>query len=373
VSFCPTDVRESDLARFEMHATIRPDGPPRGLTILDLLVVTAGFACGLVLFMSSRFLVGRVYILPSGTGSFQSLLGFPPFGLLWALVAGLAALIVGRSLRYRRHIRPAEWLAVALAIVLFDSGFGGFLPERAGSTDGEIVWVDWNASGVPVGFDLWSPHLDESRDYLASVALRTTAAAVLIGVAVAMLGKIRPGWLAVLVIALAILLTLGPVRLAEAMSREVSSSAVRAGYRASAGETAWTRTGLALYLDARAWAGYSIRVFCLLVVGVAAAASLARRDHKWLWTEWAAFASACVLASASIADEFIARPAFDRSTRVIALGAYLVVLALLGALFAAGSAALARRMAARFAVAGQRPAAPTATANHAQACPPPLA
>ena len=54
------------------------------------------------------------------------------------------------------------------------------------------------------------------------------------------------------------------------------------------------------------------------------------RGRRWLWTEWAAFALATVLAFCWAYDEFVARPAFDRPARVIALGTWLLVLVLLG-------------------------------------------
>ena len=314
-----------------MDMQMRSGREPGTVTTLDLLLVIAGFACGLVLHQNSAFGHGVVYILPSGTAAFRSSLGRLETAWLWAFVVGLAFLVVARRFRYRGAIRSAEWLAVSLTIVLVDSAFPAFRPDRATSTDGEIVWVDWFGNGTPVAFNLWTPHTADSREYLTGVSVRLTAAAWLIGTAAWVLrSKLSHGWVAALVIAIAMLFTLGPIRLAEAMSSEVASSARFPGFRPPPGEAAWTRTGLSLYLDARAWAGYSLRALWLSAVAIATAVSLVNRGRRWLWTEWAAVALATVLAFCWAYDEFVARPAFDRPARVIALGTWLLVLALLG-------------------------------------------
>ena len=327
-----------------MDMQTRSEPEPGTVTTLDLLLVIAGFACGLVLHQNSAFGHGVVYILPSGTATFRSSLGRLETAWLWAFVVGLAFLVVARRFRYRGAICSAEWLAVSLTIALVDSAFPAFRPDRATSTDGEIVWVDWLSNGIPVALNLWTPHTADSQEYLMGVSVRVTAVASLIGTAVCVLrSKISRGWVAVLVIVIAILFTLGPIRLAEAMSSEVTSSATPR-LSAPPGEAAWTRTGLSLYLDARAWAGYSLRAIWLSAVAIATAVSLLNRGRQWLWTEWAAFALATVLAFCWAYDEFVARPAFDRPARVIALGTWLLVLALLGWLLIVAWAVFRRRV-----------------------------
>ena len=51
------------------------DQPPRGITTLDLLLFTAGFAFGWVMQQSSALRGNSYYILPLSTGGFHSLLG----------------------------------------------------------------------------------------------------------------------------------------------------------------------------------------------------------------------------------------------------------------------------------------------------------
>jgi hypothetical protein len=300
-------------------------------TTSDLLFLIAGFACGLVLHQNSAFCHGRVYILPSGTAEFRSFLGRFEVAWLWAFIFGLAFLIVARLFRYGGAIHPAEWLAISLSIVLLNSSYPDFRPDRPASLDGQIVWVDWHGDGYPTSFNLWTPRTADIREYQKGVALCLTAAAAVIGSAAWVLrARIGSGWVAVLVIAIALLFTLGPIRLAEAMSSEVVSSARNPGFRPSRGEVAWTRTELSLYLDARAWAGYSLRALWLTSVVVATVQSLVNPVRRWLWTERGAFVLASFVACGWVYDEFVARPAFDRPARVIALGASLFVFALLG-------------------------------------------
>jgi hypothetical protein len=85
-----------------MDMETRSDREPAAVTTLDLLLLIAGFACGLVLHENSTFAAGRgAYILPSGTAGFTSLLGMTVTGWLWAFGVGLAVLVVGRCFRSR--------------------------------------------------------------------------------------------------------------------------------------------------------------------------------------------------------------------------------------------------------------------------------
>ncbi|MFI5456939.1 MAG: hypothetical protein ACHRXM_15950 [Isosphaerales bacterium] len=305
----------------------RSDREPAAVTTLDLLFLIAGFACGLVLHQSSAFGDGRMYNLPSGAAEFRSLLGNAAIGWVWALAVGLVVVIVAKRFRYGGHVRPTEWLAVSLAIVLFDSAVPGFRPDQAMSKDGEVGWVDWFGNGPPVAFHLTTPHTAERRQSAMWVSLRLTAPAMLIGIAGWVLRKkISCGWVAVLAIAVAVLVALGPIRLAEAVSAEVSSFVIYFGHPSPPGEVPWTWTRLALYLDARAWLGYSIRALWFAVLALLAVVSLSDRGRRRLWTEWASFACAILLGCCWAHDEFAIRPAFDRTARVIVLGTWLLLL-----------------------------------------------
>jgi hypothetical protein len=336
-----------------MENEARSDPVTAANTTQDWLFFIAGCACGLGMLQNSGFGRGlgfgagfdRVYLLPSGTAAFRSLFGTPGIGWFWALTVGLAVMAVGRHFRVGGRLRAAEWLAVSLTIILLDSALPDFRPERPGSMDEEVVWVDGFGNGAPGAIFLWTPNKASAREYLAGNALRATVAAVLLAFAGwLMRAKMRPGARLFLAIAILALVAFGPMRLAEAMSSEVASSLANPAYRPRSGEVPWTQGGLRLYLDARAWLGYSFRAFWLLAVGIAAVSSLVTRGRRWLWTEWAAFGTATVLACCWAYDEFVARPAFDRTERVIALGIWLVVLgaAAWGLIFF--GTALARRL-----------------------------
>ncbi len=116
-----------------------PAQAPNGVTTLDLLLFTAGFACGWVMHQGSALSTGVFYILPLSRGPFQSILGTSWIGWLWAFSVGLAFLVVGRRFRYDCRNRPAEWLALALAILLFESVYPSFRTGRAGSMTGETA------------------------------------------------------------------------------------------------------------------------------------------------------------------------------------------------------------------------------------------
>jgi hypothetical protein len=345
-----------------MNRVIPPARAPSGITTLDLLLFTAGFACGWVMHRGSALRFGQFYSLPLSRGGFNSLLGTVWIAWLWASVIGLAFLIVGRRFRYDCRNRPAEWLAVALAIVLFESVYPAFRTERAGAMTGETAWIEPSAPsdsryaignfrdrthllpGSPLTYDLWWPKPGESRTELLWIALQMTAAALLIAIAGWCLrARLSPGWVAVLAIVITVLVALGPIRLAEATSIDVSSSAPNPGYRPSAGEKPWSWPWVAAYFDARAWAGYSIRALALATLAMLAARSLLTRWQAWLWTEWAVLVCAAIIAGCWIYDEFVARPALDRTVRITLLGTWLLVTAVMPALLIWVWSSLGRR------------------------------
>ncbi len=313
-----------------MNRDTRLDPAPKGITTLDLLLFTAGFACGWVMHQGSALRTGRAYILRNLVGVFQSLLGTAWAGWLWACVTGLAFLIVGRRFRYDCRNRVAEWLAVALAIVLIESVYPAFRTKQVGSMTGETVWSLAPAANMwpshTVAYELWWPRDGGTWEDRWSVAMRLMTAA-LVGIAAWWFrGKLSPGWTAAAVVALAVLFALGPMRLAEATSIEVSSSAPNPAYQPGPGEKPWSWPAVAAYYDTRAWAGYSLRALAIVTLGMLAAVSLVRRWREWVWTEWAAAACAAVIVACWVYDEFVARPALDWTVRVVLLGAWLLVL-----------------------------------------------
>ncbi len=168
--------------------------------------------------------------------------------------------------------------------------------------------------------------------------------------------KVNPGWVALLVTAFAVLVALGPVRLAEATSREITYYVYDHNDGAilpSLGGKPWRWMWLYVYLDIRAWAGYSIRALALMMLALLATASLVKRWRRWLWTEWAAFLSALVIAGCWIYDEFVARPALDRTVRVTVLATGLLVIAIVAAVVLFVGSVIARRV-QRFHVAPPR-------------------
>ncbi len=249
--------------------------PPAGITTLDLLLFTAGFAFGWVMHRASALHTGRIYLLPVMQSSallnrqfwvlsFQSHLRMVWVGWLWAFVIGLAFLVLGRRFRCDCRKRWAECLAVALAIVLFES-----------------VW----------------PQMGESWAELWWMATRLAAGAAVIAiVAWRFRAKLSQGWVAVLVFVIAVLVTLGPIRLAEATSVDATSSAPHPLILPGAGEKPWSRPWVAAYFEVHVWAGYSIRAAALMTLAILTARSLLTRARRWLWTEWAALAATSMIA-----------------------------------------------------------------------------
>jgi hypothetical protein len=341
-----------------MNRETQADPAPKGITTLDLLLFTAGFACGWVMHQGSALRASGYYVLPLSRGAFFSLLGTVWIGWLWAFITGLAFLALGRRVRYESRDRHADWLSVALAIVLFESAYPAFRPERVGSMTGEIVCFEAPASvaatGKAVAYHLWWPQDRETWEELCAGTLRMTAAAVFVAVACWRLwSKLNAGWVAVMIVAAAVLLALGPIRMAEATSIEVSSSDTFPGYQPGPGERVESWPQVAAYFDARAWAGYSLRALALVTVAILAVRNFVKRWRHWLWTEWAALGAAAIIAGCWVYDEFVARPALEKTVRIALLGIWLLALAVIAAALIRAWSVVAERLRGRDAIGDQ--------------------
>jgi hypothetical protein len=329
-----------------MNQTTRLDPEPIGVSTVDLLLLTAGFACGWVMQENSLLAVSEWnYSLPLWYGGHRSVLGLRCLRWLWACVVGLACLVVGRRFRYNCRKRPAAWLIVALAIVLFESVYRAFRTGHVLSA-GETVWIEPNQEfqwayaaylrtwgypkpDSPFALDLWWPVYGESWQQLAWIALPLTVLAVTTAMlAWRLRAKLSPGWVAVMLVVVAVLIALGPIRLAEATSSEVIQVTTNPDYQPKAREKPWSWTWVAAYHDMRAWAGYLPRALVLMTLAQVTARNLWSRCKEWLWTEWVAAICGTVFAACWIHDEFVERPALDWTVRLVLLGSSLFVIAI---------------------------------------------
>ena len=262
-----------------MNQSQPQDPEPTGVSTLDLLLLIAGFACGWVMQEHSVFAVNEWnFRLPLWYGGYRSVLGDARLRWLWAFVVGLAFLVVGRRFRHDSRIRPAEWLVVALAIVLLESACPAFRSKLDLSVS-ETVWIEpsqefkWAYAAYlrtwgypkpdrPFALDLWCPASGGSWQELAGIALPLAALAVTTAiVAWRLRTKLSPGWIAVMLVVVAVLVAFGPIRLAEATSNEVIQVTGNPDYQPKAGEKPWSWRGVAAYYDLRPG-----RVTCLALV-----------------------------------------------------------------------------------------------------------
>ena len=86
-----------------------------------------------------------------------------------------------------------------------------------------------------------------------------------------------------------------------------------------------------------------VPALALLTLAMMAGRSLFTRWRLWLWTEWATVLSAAIIAGCWIYDEFVARPALDRTVRVALLGTALLVLAIIAWIMTWAFTALSQR------------------------------
>ncbi len=295
-------------------------------------MLIAGFGCGFFLHQNSAFR-HRVYYYFTIADSFRSALGSSLIGGFWALVVGLVFVIVARCFRYRSRVRPAEWLAVLLAILLAESAVAAMLQVGQGGSHAVFVRANSRYAGTPLLYRLTPHDTDVFRARSKAFSGEATAAWIIVALIGCRLRKrMGPGPFAILLIALASLFLLGPVRWLELLSTE---------YTGAQPIPVWAvrpttiipevNIRISLYRDAHAWLAYSLRVLLIWSVAIIATADLWKRRRVRSPLELAAFASALAIACCWLADEFLTRPALDRVEHVLVLSAWLVVLGLLAA------------------------------------------
>jgi hypothetical protein len=135
------------------------------------------------------------------------------------------------------------------------------------------------------------------------------------------------GWMTFFAVTTAVLAVLGPMRLAEATSAEYPGYPIDLHGGSLVTVKPWRWQWLTVYLELRAWGGHSLRALALMTLGFPATGSFVKRWRSWLWTEWAAFASAVIIAACWLYGELVVRPALDRTARVVFLCAWILVLA----------------------------------------------
>ncbi len=288
----------------------RPSQARERFTLLDNLLLIAGFGCGFFLHQNSAFR-HRVYYYFTVADSFRSSLGSSLMSGFWALIVGLVFVIVARCFRYRSQVRPAEWLAVLLAILLAESAVTAILQVGQGRPHSVFVRANSRNAGTPRLYRLTPHDADVVRERSRAFSREATAAWIIVTLIGCRLRKrMGPGAFAILLIALASLFLLGPVRWLELLSTEYTAMQPIPVW-AGRPKTIFVEVNMpiSLYRDAHAWLAYSLRVLFIWFVAIIATTDLWKRRRVRSPLELAAFASALAIACCWLADEFVTRPA----------------------------------------------------------------
>ena len=247
--------------------------------------------------------------------------------LLDAFVVGWVFVFVGRRFRYGGLIRPAEWLAIFIVVLLIESvivayfkiGFWNSEPVHLGHTRGDRTWTEfWLETRFTA---------DEQQPWRA-FSQAMTAGLIVAGLAGWLLRRrLGPGPSAILAITMAGLFVLGPIRWFEIFATQCTVVYPDADSNAKTYTIDLGSTGVALYIDAHTWLCYSARAVLLLSVAMIATADLWKRRRDLPLIEIAAFVAICVLGCCWVFDECVTRPVLNRIEHVAALTAWLFILA----------------------------------------------
>jgi hypothetical protein len=307
---------------------------PRGLTLADLAIVLAGVALGFAL-QPVRLEPTRVVQTCGFVAAVATYHSFYWTAARFAMPAslGLSLAILARRARHGGWPRPAEWLALALALGLLDGAVPGddhvggpvtTRPNEAVKVRGVRVYARDVRPAVLIA-------VDDERPIgpFALIRVAGAAAAVLAGVVV--LALVRRGLPAaaglVLLLAVAWAWLRGTVRLNPAEFVRFRYSWV--GFTPGSPPLGWSRMGYAWYLEARLALG---RWFEGMLVGIPAAATAIaatrpdRPDRRW--TEWSGMALAVLLGAAWAIDELARRPSPGPTVRAVVFAAWVAAVGL---------------------------------------------
>lgn len=270
------------------------------MTLLDWLLVFAGF--------------GIAWVLPSPISappfivlSPALLIGLLLLRVLMAFALVITLVVLGRQLLYGREVRPAEWLVVfAMSLTLC-----AIVPD----IDNTLEAISRAVTGQgAVHFQLW-------RSFAALVSLN---AALVLLIACTYWRRVMPPVLKTLGLLVAVAaFWWGPIDMFERKLPFPSASV-----------TDWQSAFLVeLYLAIRsAWAALPTGLLFGIPV-VAAIRSLVHRRRRHIWTEWAAMATAGLLAalylSVAVFSLFESTPA-ERTADILVAVLWLTVIATLG-------------------------------------------
>jgi len=227
---------------------------PRSMTLGDVVAMVAGVAVGLG-------------CSPRATGRFspQTMLIFAITWGFWALAVMLVFVVAGRLARYRRRARPAEWLAILVAVAGLAFREGWRMDLAVSAVFAAARTTDWS-------FDLL-------RWALGGLAM----VGVLAGLGLLRAGRqVLPPWAKTAILAvLAGLALWGPIDVVGLRGPDLLAPA--SGFGPGDGPIL---NHVACWLVARLPIG--------LLFGVPAVGALAERIHRrpWTWVEWASVALA---------------------------------------------------------------------------------
>jgi hypothetical protein len=118
------------------------------MSLTDLMVVVAGCAVGYSLLPLSPGWVRRYDAYGTRSSEYDSLFWTFRKPLL-ILAFAMAAVIIGRQVRYRRMPRPAEWPALVLAVaLLWTDVLDPAYPLAWAGLYVHLSWIDWHDSGL---------------------------------------------------------------------------------------------------------------------------------------------------------------------------------------------------------------------------------
>jgi hypothetical protein len=280
------------------------------MTLIDLMALVAGMAVGFTLVSAVMAMPRPMRVVQVGGGAalFHTLSSRPTTPLLLNLAMGAAAVVLSRLARTGDVPRPAEWLAILLALSLVEMAFPR--PQLDSERpEGETVAVDFYGKGVPNYLYVYDYTRGSLRGVLGGVAAVVVGVALGLVALVAALGpRLTPAFRAILLALAALLVLWGPCRWVEM----VFPAETRFSFfptKPPGDFPLRSRWSFDVGNEARAALGRWPRGLLFAIPVVALVGDLWRKGLWRRWTEWVGMVVALILGGQWLAGELVYRPA----------------------------------------------------------------
>jgi hypothetical protein len=300
-------------------------------TLRDWFILLIGVALGIVGWAAMARRAPELVVYNGLVCNFRPVSWNPEFGLAWGIALGTELTILSRRTVFGGSPRPAEWLAILLAVQFINLTLLDPEPDIIAFWVTNRMQVDWSGLGFPMSMEILRPRIDGGP---ATAVGRFTLVSLLLAALTVIARRRLPAWLSVVVLTMAALAALaGPARWWESVCGGMPRFWPSPPAGSLLDSRVWSRWEFDLKFLAPPLLGLWPRAALLVTAAVLAIGRRGRADGSArLWTEWGGVAASLILAAGWLFDELVRRPEPSVAVRLTAVSVWGFTLLLPGLL-----------------------------------------